>query len=100
MPPDRCQKLKTFCEALRLAGRGGFQGLCDVLAQRFLAVERRALGQPELPRDLELVEGSRHGLASRSELQETGRSLLAELRLSNCRTALGAAQTRAHWAIC
>ena len=76
------QELKTLAHALNAAGRGDFQSLLDILAQRFLSVEQRALGQPEVSRELELVHRSRGGLSSRAVLQEATRALYAERRLA------------------
>ena len=79
---ERYQELKTLAHGLNAAGRGDFQSLLDILSQRFLSVEQRALGQPEVSRELELIQRSRGGLASRAVIQEATRALHAERRLA------------------
>ena len=81
MPPERLQELRTLCEALNLAGRGRIRGLCDVLTQRFCAVEQKALGQRELSRGLELVHQNRHGLSASGTLAKANKAVAAELKL-------------------
>ena len=51
---------------------------CDVLAQRFCAVEQRALGQHDLARGLELVQKPRQGLTSLGVLDKAGKALAQE----------------------
>ena len=77
---ERYQELKTLAHGLNAAGRGDFQSLLDILSQRFLSVEQRVLGQPEVSRELELVQRSRGGLASRAVIQEATRALWADRR--------------------
>ena len=58
------QELRTLSEALNAAGRGELSQMCDILAQRFCAVEQRALGQHENARGLELDPENATGCAA------------------------------------
>ena len=75
---ERYQELKTLAAGLTAAGRGDFKTLMDILSQRFLAVELRALGQPQVSDQLELVPRSRGGLAGPAVIQEATRALRSE----------------------
>ena len=82
MPAERVQELRTLCEALNLARTGKVRGLCDLLAQLFLAVEQKALGQRNLARGLELVQTRWHGLSSQGTLRQANKAVIAGLKMA------------------
>ena len=75
IPEDMLQELRTLCEALNMAGRGEPKSMCDLLTQRFMALEARLTGQKELARGLELVNVGQRGLASNAQLRAARRAL-------------------------
>ena len=81
LPPERLQELRTLSEALNMAGRGNTAAMCDILAQRFCAVEQRALGQHDLARGLEIVQKRRQGLTSLRVLDRAGKALASEQKV-------------------
>ncbi len=81
LPRERLQELRTLAEALQHAGAGRPKHVCDVLTQRFLALEARATGRPEIARGLELVDTGHHGLATPGQLRLANKALLQQARL-------------------
>ena len=88
LPPERVQELRTLAEVLNHFGKGNLAMAADVLAQRFKAVEQRALGRRETAVGLELVDANRSGLATEGELRITTRDQQNQLRLRQGMQAL------------
>ena len=93
MRAERVQELRTLCEALNLAGKGKVRGLSNVLAQRFLALEQKTLGQRDLARGLELVQTRSHALSPQGTLR------ISSSRLRTASTALTRSRLPAEWAM-
>ena len=81
LPPERVQELRTLAEVLNHFGSGNLASAADLLAQRFKAVEQRALGRRETAVGLELVDANRAGLATEGELRITTRDQQNALHL-------------------
>ena len=83
MPVGRLQEMRTMAAALAESKAGKHKALLDILAQRFIALEARAMDKSTVAPGLKLADAAPEGLASSGHIRIATNELNRNARLQN-----------------